>query len=115
MKLENRSVDKNQRERNYMKISQLVGQSGVNKTTIHYYLNLGLLPEPLRTGLNLQLYDQTHLAYLKEIKRLREQENLSLREIKEILKNKDWHSISTDSMPSNSSQLLNNSRKKERC
>jgi len=72
-----------------MKISQLERESGISKSTIHYYLNLGLLPRPLHQGLNLQLYDQRHLECLQTIKGFREKERLSLKKIKKILERRD--------------------------
>ncbi|MFH1091565.1 MAG: TetR family transcriptional regulator [Pseudomonadota bacterium] len=68
-----------------MKISQLCKESGFKRSTIHYYLNLGLLSPPRRVGLNLFIYDETHLSQLRQIRHLREQEKLPLTIIKEIL------------------------------
>ena len=75
-----------------MKIGQLSQESGIKKSLIHHYLNLGLLPKPLQAGLAVRLYNETHLARLKEIRRLRETANLSLARIKEILDAQDWSS-----------------------
>ena len=68
-----------------MKISQLCRESGFNKSTIHYYVKTGLLDPPRKAGLHLFFYDESHLARLRHIKRLREQENLPLADIKVIL------------------------------
>ncbi len=73
-----------------MKIAQLSQESGIKKSLIHHYLNLGLLPKPVQAGLTVHLYDDTHLALLKEIRRLRETANLPLSRIKEILDDRDW-------------------------
>ena len=67
-----------------MKISQLCQESGFKKSTIHYYLNIGVLDPPRKSGLNLYIYDESHLAQLQEIRHLREQEKLPLGVIKEI-------------------------------
>ncbi len=75
-----------------MKIGQLSQESGIKKSLIHHYLNLGLLPKPLQEGLAVRLYDETHLARLKEVRRLRETANLPLARIKEILDARDWSS-----------------------
>ena len=69
-------------EKNMMKIGQLSAASGVGRSTIHHYLNLGLLPKPETAGLNVHLYGPVHLAILREIKRLREEPGMSLAEIK---------------------------------
>ncbi|MEW6262384.1 MAG: TetR family transcriptional regulator [Thermodesulfobacteriota bacterium] len=68
-----------------MKIGRLVRESGVNRSTIHYYLNLGLLPKPIPAGLNVFFYDQSHLARLLQIKRLRREKKLSLPRIRELI------------------------------
>ncbi|MDQ7783048.1 MAG: TetR family transcriptional regulator [Desulfomonilaceae bacterium] len=73
-----------------LKIGQLSQESGIKKSLIHHYLNLGLLPKPLQAGLAVRLYDELHLARLKEIRRLRETANLPLARIKEILDARNW-------------------------
>ena len=73
-----------------MKIGQLSQESGIKKSLIHHYLNLGLLPKPVQAGLTVHLYDEAHLARLKEIRRLRETTNLPLARIKEVLDAQDW-------------------------
>jgi len=72
-----------------MKISQLCKESGFKRSTIHYYLNIGLLDPPRKVGLNLSIYDETHLAQLQKIRHLREQENLPLAIIKEVLQQRE--------------------------
>ena len=54
-----------------MKIADLVKQSGVGRSTIHHYLNLGLLPAPRVEGPKKHLFDSAHVARLHEIRRLR--------------------------------------------
>ena len=48
-----------------MKIAQLCEESGFKRSTIHYYLNIGLLTPPSKVGLNLSLYDKSHLDQLR--------------------------------------------------
>jgi AcrR family transcriptional regulator len=55
-----------------MKIADLEHASGVTRSTIHHYLNLGLLPAPRIEGPKLHLFGPTHVARLKEIRRLRD-------------------------------------------
>lgn len=74
---------------NLMKIGQLSAASGVSRSSIHHYLSIGLLGEPIRTGLNLHLYDDGHLARLIEIKELRKVNKLSLKAIKTLLDARD--------------------------
>jgi AcrR family transcriptional regulator len=54
-----------------MKIADLEKASGVGRSTIHHYLNVGLLPAPRVTGPKTHLFDAEHLARLTEIRRLR--------------------------------------------
>ncbi|MCP4683096.1 MAG: TetR family transcriptional regulator [Desulfobacterales bacterium] len=68
-----------------MKIGQLSKESHVNRSTIHHYIKVGLLHRPKKVGLNLSLYDETHLTKLKQIRHLRETEGLFIAKIKERL------------------------------
>jgi len=68
----------------WMKIAQLCRRSGFTRSTIHHYLNIGLLHSPQKTGLNLSLYDESHLARLGQIRRMKEAGH-SLSQIKEIM------------------------------
>jgi AcrR family transcriptional regulator len=68
-----------------MKASELCRESGMSRSAIHYYVNLGLLHRPAKAGLNLHLYDETHLARLRRIRELKEKKGLSLAEIKQVL------------------------------
>lgn len=54
-----------------MRIAELVKQSGVPRTTIHYYQRLKLLPEAEKRSSNSALYGRKHLDRLKLITRLR--------------------------------------------
>jgi AcrR family transcriptional regulator len=68
----------------WMKASGLCRESGLSRSAIHYYISLGLLHRPRKAGLNLHLYDETHVARLRQIRQLKEQEHLSLAEIKQV-------------------------------
>jgi AcrR family transcriptional regulator len=68
-----------------MKIARLCKESGLTRSTIHHYLKIGLLHRPRQAGLNLRLFDDTHLNRLRQIRRLRENERLPLAQIKELL------------------------------
>jgi AcrR family transcriptional regulator len=57
----------------------------MSRSAIHYYVNLGVLHRPEKAGLNLHLYDETHLARLRRIRDLKEKKGLSLAEIKQVL------------------------------
>ena len=68
-----------------MKIGQLSKESNTNKSTIHHYINLGLLPPPEKKQPRLHLFNISHLARLKVIRKLRQGKKLPLSMIKEAL------------------------------
>lgn len=66
-------------------ITELAKLAGVSKATIYNYQKLGLLPPPIKLGLNLSGYDHTHLSRLKQIASLKNSKKLSLTKIKRAL------------------------------
>jgi len=58
--------------------------AGVSTSTIHYYVKVGLLPKPLKSGKTMAYYSDEHLERLQLIVRLREEHN-SVERIREIL------------------------------
>lgn len=54
-----------------MKIAELARLSGVHRSTIHHYLNVGLLPRPRAAGPKLHWFGADHLVKLREIGALR--------------------------------------------
>jgi len=80
-----------------MKIAQLCRESGLTRSTIHHYVNIGLLHRPRQVGLNLRFFDESHLSRLRQIRHLRDTGGLPLAEIKRLLdrtqSNKSPHSI----------------------
>lgn len=54
-----------------MKVAELERATGVPRSTLHHYLNLGLLPPPAVLGPKLHLYGEEHLNRVREIGRLR--------------------------------------------
>lgn len=65
-----------------MKIGQLAKESNTNKSTIHHYINIGLLPPPEKKQSRLHLFTANHLARLKVIRKLRQDKKLPLPVIK---------------------------------
>jgi DNA-binding transcriptional MerR regulator len=61
-------------------IGDLERESGVPRTTVHFYLRLGLLPRPQKTAASRSLYTDRHIEILTRIGALKEQ-GLSLAEI----------------------------------
>ena len=66
-------------------VSELSVRTGIPVSTIHHYRQRGLLPPPIAGGGRRLRYDNGHVQALLLIRRLRDQRNLSLREIAEIL------------------------------
>ena len=66
-------------------ISVLAEKTGTPVPTIHHYRHLGLLPEVTELASNRFLYDEGHVEALNVIRMLREQHNLSLDSIREML------------------------------
>ena len=54
-----------------MKITALARRAGTSRSTVHYYLGLGLLPKPRVLGPKLHLYGPEHLTRLAQIRELR--------------------------------------------
>ena len=67
-----------------MRMSQLEQESGLPRSTIHFYVREGLLPPPKRTETNRTLYTDAHAGLLRKIRRLQE-EGLSLGAVKRAL------------------------------
>ena len=63
----------------------LVRQSGLPRETIHFYMQQGLLPRPVKTGRNTALYGPDHLERLHRIRELQEKQFLPLKAIRAIL------------------------------
>jgi DNA-binding transcriptional MerR regulator len=66
------------------KIDEIAHLSGISSRTIRFYNTRGLLPPPSMHG-RVAYYDQEHLQVLRVIKDLKEQHNLPLEMIKQLL------------------------------
>ncbi len=66
-----------------MRIKDLVEQSGVSRTTIHFYLRHGLLHPPHKTGRTMAYYDESHLERLEQIQRIKRDRRLPVSFLKE--------------------------------
>jgi AcrR family transcriptional regulator len=67
-----------------MKIAELCRVSGVHRSTVHHYLNLGLLPAPRTLGPKLRHFGPEHVERLRQIQELRAQ-GLGLAQIRRRL------------------------------
>jgi len=72
------------------KIDELAHLSGIPSRTIRFYNTQGLLPAPLMRG-RIAYYNQDHLLVLNVIKELKEQQNLPLEVIKQLLEIRAKH------------------------
>ena len=70
-----------------MKIGDLSRISGISRSSIHYYMRIGLLPPPEKKNGKIAYYGEEHLDLLKQIKAMRD-EGLSLYIIKQMFSNK---------------------------
>ena len=68
-----------------LRMKALVEATGLPKSTILYYLQQGLLPEPVRTSRNMAYYDPKCVDLVKFIQHMQHHHRLSLIEIKERL------------------------------
>lgn len=71
-----------------MRIGEVAERSGVNPTTIRYYEEIGLVPEPERTASGYRDYEDAAITRLSFI-RAAQSIGLSLGEIKEVLALRD--------------------------
>lgn len=67
-----------------MRIGQVAERSGVTPTTIRYYEDIGLVPEPERTASGYRDFTETAIARLSFI-RAAQSIGLSLEQIREVL------------------------------
>ncbi len=67
-----------------LKMRQLVELSGVPKSTILYYINLGLLPKPKKIKANQHIYEDISVDILEFIKMLQKNFNASLQQIQRV-------------------------------
>ncbi len=56
-------------DQKWIRISDLEKRSGISRRTIHFYLQEGLIHQPLKTGKTMAYYDETHLKKLLYIKK----------------------------------------------
>ncbi len=67
-------------------IRELEKITGFKRSTIHYYIREGLLPEPEKSALNMSYYDRRFLERLKVIKIMKDKHKLNLKQIKSAFK-----------------------------
>jgi len=70
---------------NLMRIKDLERLSGINRSTIHYYLQQGLLHQPIKTGKTMSYYNESHLKRLIGIRETKKEMRLPISFIKNQL------------------------------
>lgn len=71
-----------------MKMKEIERLSGVSREAIRFYIREGLLPEPDRPKKNVARYHEAHVAGLRTIKQLQEEQLLPLDVIKAVMTSK---------------------------
>ena len=80
------------------KISELVAQTNVPKSTILYYIREGLLPEAKKLKSNVHRYNDEHVELIRYIKYMKEEIGSTNEQIKSALQNKNQSLSSSFSM-----------------
>ncbi|MBU0515313.1 MAG: MerR family transcriptional regulator [Proteobacteria bacterium] len=70
-------------------MKELAIATGLPKSTIHYYAQEGLLPEPTKTSPNMAYYHPSCVERILFIKEVQAERNLPLKAIKRLLMEKD--------------------------
>jgi DNA-binding transcriptional MerR regulator len=68
-----------------LRMKELVEATGLPKSTILYYIQQGILPEPIKTSPNMAYYDPKCIEYIQFIQQMQRRHRLSLSEIKQIM------------------------------
>ncbi|MFO0616002.1 MAG: MerR family transcriptional regulator [Polyangiaceae bacterium] len=68
-----------------LRMRDLTAMTGLDRQTIHFYIQAGLLPEGDKTGRNTALYDRGHVERIELIRRLQREKFLPLRAIRAVL------------------------------
>jgi len=76
-----------------MRISDLENLSGVPRYTIHRYIRLGLLPQPLRTGKTVAYYRRDHLERLLALKEIKGSARLPAAYLKKVLEEREGRRV----------------------
>lgn len=72
-----------------LRMNKLAAATGVAKSTILFYVNAGLLPEPRKTSPNMAYYEPACIERIKLIQQMQERHRLTLSEIKSRMDDTD--------------------------
>ncbi len=71
------------------RMKDLCDLSGLPRQAIHFYIHEGLVPEGHKTGRNMAYYGESHLARLRLIQKLQDEQFLPLKAIRAVLDEQD--------------------------
>lgn len=71
------------------KMRDLCAQTGLDRQTIHFYIQQGLVPEGQKTGRNMAYYSEEHLERIRLVRSLSRERFLPLKAIRAILEGRD--------------------------
>lgn len=74
-----------ERPAGWLRIGELARAAGSTKATIHHYVRVGILPEPIKTNERMAYYDPACIDRLRVVRELRERRYMPLPAIKELL------------------------------
>lgn len=77
-----------------LKMKEITEKTGINNSTVIYYISLGLLPEPIKTSKNMAYYPDSYLRIIPVILYLKETLHLPLATIKQLIDNIGYDKIS---------------------
>ena len=88
------------KKENYLKIGAVEKQTGIPRSTIHFYLREGILHPPLKTGQTMAYYDESHLERLVLIQKMKNELGIPINYIKEKISAMDTgdNKTSTDTL-----------------
>ena len=81
-----------------LKMKEITKATGVNNSTILYYLSIGLLPKPVKTSKNMAYYPDIYLRIIPVVLYLKENMHLPLEIIKQIIENIGFENISKENV-----------------
>jgi len=81
----------------FMRIAELTKRSRISIPRIKYYIGVGIVPKPIKSGKTTAYYTSQHLERLLLIKKLRDEKNVSISEIRQMVgKEPDLQDVSGD-------------------
>ncbi len=77
------------RARYPLRMKDLCERTGLDRQTIHFYIQQGLVPEGFKTGRNMAYYGDEHVERIELVRKLQRERFLPLKAIKALLEGRD--------------------------